>query len=109
MDRLYRTALRETLPRHLGRAFGEIDRRFLAFCDCVDSVKSLEDAVARRPRRTRQIFLARRVDELFCAEIAVRTGLPIRRVERHLARAIYRLSKELDREPLRWWERLLGW
>jgi RNA polymerase sigma factor (sigma-70 family) len=74
-----------------------------------DSIKALEDAVARLPRRTREIFLAHRVDGLACAEIAVLTGLSTRRVERHLARAIYRLSKELDREPLRWRERLLGW
>jgi hypothetical protein len=35
-------------------------------------------------------------------------GLPIGDVEDHIAKAIYRLCRELDRDPRRWWERLLG-
>jgi len=71
-------------------------------------LKRLEKAVKRLPRTTREIFLAHRLDDMSYQEMADRTGLSVRHVERHMARAIYRLCKDLDREPLRWWERLLG-
>jgi DNA-directed RNA polymerase specialized sigma24 family protein len=41
-------------------------------------------------------------------EIADRMGLTVRDVERHIANALYALCRELDREPRRWWQRLLG-
>ena len=58
---------------------------------------------------TREIFLARRVDGLSYAEIAELTGLSERQVERHMARAISRLVRLVEDEPLRWWERLIRW
>jgi RNA polymerase sigma factor (sigma-70 family) len=72
-------------------------------------LKKLERAVRKLPRSTREIFLAHRLDAMSYEAIAERTGLTVRKVERHMARAIYRLCKELDEEPLCWWERLLGW
>ena len=71
-------------------------------------LKKLERAMLKLPRSTRDIFLAHRLDDMPYQEIADRTGLTLRQVERHMARAIYRLCKELDDEPRRWWERLLG-
>jgi len=68
----------------------------------------LEQAIASLPRRNREIFLAHRVDGLSYQEIANRTGLSVRRVERHIARALYGLDRALEGRPLRWWERLLG-
>ena len=72
-------------------------------------LKKLERAMLKLPRSTRAIFLAHRLDDLSYQEIAERTGLTARQVERHMAKAIYRLCKELDDEPLRWWERLIPW
>ncbi|HET7576252.1 MAG TPA: sigma-70 region 4 domain-containing protein [Sphingomicrobium sp.] len=70
-----------------------------------DLLRRLEDAVAHMPRKQREIFLAHRLDEMSYAEIARRTGLSIKQVERHMARAIYKLCKQMDGHPLSWWER----
>lgn len=72
-------------------------------------LKKLERAMSKLPRSTREIFLAKRLDGMSYQEIADRTGLTIRQVERHMARALCRLCRELEDEPLRWWERLLRW
>ena len=72
-----------------------------------DLLDRLETALARLPRATREVFLAHRLDRLSYTQIAARTGLSVAKVERHMARAIHRLSSALDGKPLRWWERLL--
>ena len=72
-------------------------------------LKKLERAMLKLPRSTREIFLAHRLDDMSYLEIADRTGLTIRQVERHMAKALYWVCKELDDEPLQWWERLLRW
>jgi len=72
-------------------------------------LKKLERAMLKLPRATREIFLAHRLDNMAYQEIADRTGLTVGQVERHMAKALSRLCKELDDEPLRWWERLLRW
>jgi RNA polymerase sigma factor (sigma-70 family) len=77
--------------------------------DDAELLRRLERAIRTVPRRTREIFLAHRLDDMSYAEIAQRTGLSVREVERHMARAIYRLCREVDREPRRWWERLRRW
>lgn len=68
----------------------------------------IEQALTTLPCRDREIFLAHRVDGLSYQEIANRTGLSVRRVERHIARALYGIDRALDGRPLRWWERFLG-
>jgi RNA polymerase sigma-70 factor (ECF subfamily) len=68
-------------------------------------LRRLEDAVASMPRVQREIFLAHRLDDLSYAEIAQRTGLSVKQVERQMARAIYKLCKQMDGHPLSWWER----
>ena len=77
--------------------------------DDAELLRRLERAIRTVPRRTREIFLAHRLDGMSYAQIAQRTGLSVRQVERHMARTIYRLCTEVDREPLRWWERLRRW
>jgi RNA polymerase sigma factor (sigma-70 family) len=71
-------------------------------------LKKVKRAVSKLPRTTREIFLAHRLDDMPYQEIADRMGLTVRDVEGHMAKAICRLCRELDREPRRWWERLLG-
>ena len=65
----------------------------------------LEDALARMPRRQREIFRAHRLGDMSYEKIARFTGLSISEVERHMAKAIYELSRAIDGRPLRWWER----
>jgi RNA polymerase sigma-70 factor (ECF subfamily) len=67
--------------------------------------RRLEEAVAAMPRRQREVFLAHRLDGLSYAEIARRTGLSVRQVERQMVRAIAKLCKQMDGHPLSWWER----
>ena len=79
-------------------------------------LKQLDDAEIRRrleramrtvPRATRQVFLAHRLDGMSYREIAERTGLSVREVERHMARAICAIDRSLNGPPLppaeRWW------
>lgn len=70
-----------------------------------DLLRRLEDAVAGMPRKQREIFLAHRLDDMSYAEIARRTGLSVRQVERQMARAFYKLYKQMDGHPLSRWER----
>jgi RNA polymerase sigma factor (sigma-70 family) len=70
-----------------------------------DLLRKLEKAVSAMPRKQREIFLARRLDEMSYAEIARRTGLSVREVERQMAKAIYKLCKQMGGHPLSWWER----
>ena len=70
-------------------------------------IRRLEAAVSNLPRLQRDIFLAHRVHDLDYREIGRRTGLTIKQVERHMAKAIYKIGKQMDGEQLSWWERRL--
>jgi RNA polymerase sigma-70 factor (ECF subfamily) len=66
-------------------------------------VERMQEIVQLMPRLTRDIFLAHRLDGLPYAEIARRTGLTVRQVERRMARALVLLDRSLhDRRP--WWK-----
>jgi RNA polymerase sigma factor (sigma-70 family) len=71
-------------------------------------LKRVEEAMLSLPRKTREIFIAHRVHGLSYQQIAHITGLSVRGVQRHMARALCRIDRILEGEPLRWWERLLG-
>jgi RNA polymerase sigma-70 factor (ECF subfamily) len=66
-------------------------------------LERMEAIVLRLPRMTREIFLAHRLDDMPYEEIARRTGLSVRKVERHMARAILALVRALDDPPRPWW------
>ncbi len=55
----------------------------------------LERAMATMDRRSREIFLAHRLDGLSYEEISARTGVTTGQVEQHIARAIFHLDREL--------------
>jgi DNA-directed RNA polymerase specialized sigma24 family protein len=55
----------------------------------------LERAMASMDRCSREIFLAHRLDNLTYEEIAARTGLPLARVEQHIAEATLHIGREL--------------
>lgn len=63
-----------------------------------DMRRLYRSAVDVLPARTREVFLLSRVDEVGYKDIAGRLGISIRTVEWHIAQAIIRLEKALDRE-----------
>jgi len=74
--------------------------------DDTELQRRLEQALAGLPRLQREIFLAHRLDGLSYDQIALRTGLSVRRVERPLARALCVIDRQLSGGGLRWWKRL---
>lgn len=75
-----------------------------------ETIARLEQALRRMPRLRREIFLAIRFDNLAYPEIAARTGLSVRQVERHFAKSLRHIVDEPDgraREAI--WRRLFRW
>jgi RNA polymerase sigma-70 factor (ECF subfamily) len=70
-----------------------------------DFKRRLEAALAAMPRNQRETFLAHRVDDMSYDEIARLRGMTVREVERQMARAMYKLVKQMEGRPLSWWER----
>lgn len=70
-----------------------------------DLLRRLEEAMLNIPKLQREIFMANRLDDMSYGEIARRTGLTVRQVEHHMARALYKLDKQLQGRKLSWWER----
>lgn len=64
-------------------------------------VERLEAGLRRMPKLRREIFLALRLDDLSYEEIAERTGLSVKQVERHVARSMLTLLDAFNgRAPL---------
>jgi len=70
-----------------------------------EKLRRLEHAVRNLPKLQREVFLAHRLGGLSYGEIAYLTGLSVRYVEQQMAKAIYKLAKQMDGQKLRWWER----
>ncbi|TMJ12148.1 MAG: sigma-70 family RNA polymerase sigma factor [Alphaproteobacteria bacterium] len=68
-------------------------------------LRRFEEAMKNIPKLQREIFMAHRLDDSSYEEIARRTGLSVRQVERHMAEALYKLAKQLGGRKLSWWER----
>lgn len=66
------------------------------------TLKRIERAIRRLPRRQREIFCAVRFEDLSYVDIAERTGLTVRQVEQLFAEALFNISRRVDR-PRRWW------
>jgi RNA polymerase sigma factor (sigma-70 family) len=75
--------------------------------DDAEILRRLERAMRRVPRTTREVFLAHRLDDMSYTEIAERTGLSPRDIERHMTRAIIAIDRSLNEPPRSWWERWL--
>ena len=63
-----------------------------------DLLGKLEGAIDSMPRKSREIFLAHRLDNKTYQEIADVTGLTVRHVERHMAKALVHIMKHVDSE-----------
>ena len=62
-----------------------------------DTLRRLEHAVGRLKPKTREIFLAHRIHGSTYAEIAERTGLTVKGVEKQMSKAIAKIDRLLDR------------
>ena len=67
--------------------------------------RKIEDALANLPWIQREVFRLNAVDAYSYTEIAWLLHTNERTVERQMARAIYKLSKQMEGYPLSWWER----
>lgn len=63
-----------------------------------DILRRIEAAVARLKPKTRMIFLAHRLEGLSYAEIAKRTGLSVKGVEKQMSKAIAHIDRLMDRD-----------
>lgn len=63
-----------------------------------DTLRRLEKAMLSLKPKTRAIFLARRLDGLSYAEIAERTGLSVKGVEKQMAKAVATIDRLMERE-----------
>ncbi|MBS86342.1 MAG: RNA polymerase subunit sigma [Sphingobium sp.] len=61
----------------------------------LERLERLEAGLLSMPRLRREIFLAVRLDAMTYADIAHRTGLSVRAVERQMARAIVHIGRHL--------------
>lgn len=62
-----------------------------------DTLRRLEQALGKLKPRTREIFLAHRIHGFTYAEIAERTGLSVKGVEKQMSKAIAKIDRLLDR------------
>lgn len=61
-----------------------------------DTLRRLEAAMLRLKPKTREIFLAKRLDGMSYAEIAERTGLSVKGVEKHMGKAIAMIDRAME-------------
>ncbi len=62
-----------------------------------DMLRRLEAAMLKLKPKTREIFMAHRLDGMSYAEIAERTGLSMKGVEKQMSKAIAHIDRTLDR------------
>ena len=69
----------------------------VAVLESRDTLRRLELAIGKLKPRTREIFLAHRIEGMSYAEIAERTGLSVKGVEKQMGKAIAKIDQLLDR------------
>jgi RNA polymerase sigma factor (sigma-70 family) len=62
-----------------------------------DMLRRLQMAMVRLRPRTREVFMAHRIEGLTYAEIAERTGLSLKGVEKQMSKALIQLDRLLNR------------
>ena len=65
--------------------------------ECRDMLRRVDAAMLRLPDKTRQIFIAHRIEGLSYAEIAERTGLTVKGVEKQMGKALVALDRLIAR------------
>jgi RNA polymerase sigma factor (sigma-70 family) len=69
----------------------------VAVLETRDTLRRLEKVIGKLKPRTREIFLAQRIEGLSYAEIAERNGLSVKGVEKQMSKAIAKIDRMLDR------------
>jgi RNA polymerase sigma factor (sigma-70 family) len=69
----------------------------VAVLESRDTLRRLEHALDKLKPRTREIFLAHRIHGFTYAQIAERTGLSVKGVEKQMSKAIAKIDRLLDR------------
>lgn len=91
-----RIAHRRSFARHLDKDEVELHAPDqIAALEARDILRRLEAELLRLKPRTREIFLAHRIDGYSYVEIAARTGLSVKGVEKHMTRAIKLIDRVL--------------
>jgi RNA polymerase sigma-70 factor (ECF subfamily) len=67
----------------------------IATLEARDQLERLQASLARLSPKTRSIFLAHRIDGMSYKDIANQTGLSVKAVERHMAKAIAHIDRVL--------------
>jgi RNA polymerase sigma factor (sigma-70 family) len=62
-----------------------------------DMLRRLDAAMMRLRPKTREIFMAHRIDGMTYAEIAERTGLSVKGIEKQMSKALVQLDRMLNR------------
>lgn len=70
----------------------------VAVLESRDTLRRLEEALHKLKPKTREIFLAHRLHGFTYAEIADRTGLSVKGVEKQMSKAIAKIDRLLDRD-----------
>lgn len=65
--------------------------------ECRDMLRRIDAAMLRLPEKTRHIFIAHRIEGLSYAEIAERTGLTVKGVEKQMSKALVALDRLIAR------------
>ena len=90
--------------RHMSGNHVPVDEEALAghdqqrLLESRDMLARIEGAMLRLRPRTREIFVAHRIEGLSYSEIAERTGLSIKGVEKQMSKAIAKIDRLLDRD-----------
>lgn len=74
------------------------DENTLGRLEARDSLRRIEAAIERLKPKTREIFLAHRLDGMSYAQIAEQTGLSVKGVEKQMAKAIAQVRRAMDRD-----------
>jgi RNA polymerase sigma factor (sigma-70 family) len=69
----------------------------IASIEARDMLNRLEAAMARLSPKTREIFMAHRLDGLSYKEIGINTGLSVKGVEWHMSKAIAHIARVLSK------------
>ena len=95
-DRGRSSAVAERSRADLGiLAEGSLDQ--VAVLETRDTLRRLELAMDKMKPKTRAIFLAHRLDGLTYAEIAERTGMSVKGVEKQMSKALAKIDRFLER------------
>jgi len=90
------SAVRQRSQASLELTFDErLDQ--IAVLESRDTLRRLEHAISKLKPRTREIFIAHRIHGFTYAEIADRTGLSVKGVEKQMSKAIAKIDRLLDR------------